>query len=196
MTLLLDHQDHAKFLKACAARKPKSVSISSFGIWAGINWDGQDAKSWGPKYQSNTRDVLESLRQVGAVRVLIGIADFKSCKAPKRCQDCETQYCKQLMRLRNHSLAFPSFSWRATKCSHHKCAIFEFPSKSIAVTGGRNFTDSEWPDCSVVLGPEDTAALGTQFDKLFKDGQAVTDEFIGSVFEENDLDPTQLLAQD
>jgi len=156
--MFLDHTDHSQFLFDRVHEKPSHVLIASFGIYAGITYAGQDVTKWGEQYRTATRDLMEIMRGLPDVRMLIGVADYKSCKGKStRCTDCEVEYVRAFMRLVNHAELFPEFKWRISTELHLKCSLFFYdkPARAAGVAGGRNFTDSSWADVTFELSIPD-----------------------------------------
>jgi hypothetical protein len=187
MEMFLDHADHSRFLFDRVAQKPKHVFIASFGIYAGISYKGQDTTEWGDKYRLATRDLMESMRGLPDVRFLIGAANFKSCKHPIDCVDCEKQYCRTLIRLVNHADKFPEFQWRVTTELHLKCALFFYDKSARGVAGGRNFADSDWSDCTFELPVGHIKQLYEHVNGLWDQARVINNETIGQIFDEEQI---------
>ncbi len=191
MRMLLDTSDHFDFLDQCVAAKPQSVTLTSYGVWAGILPDGRDMTSWkdqdgNAKFKFRTRDLLESLRKVKDVRILVGLFEYKSCKGKNvACGDCERKYVLDLVRHMNHAEKFPKFKWRIIQQSHVKCAIFTYPENHPAplrgLAGGRNLTDSDWADVSVELDKMSLIRLQEHVNGIWDKGMALTDAALGKV---------------
>ena len=64
MKMFLGQEEHAEYLSRCVADSPKSILISSFGIYAGITYSGQDTTEWGEKYKLETRTLMEKIRSL------------------------------------------------------------------------------------------------------------------------------------
>lgn len=185
--MFLSHEDHAQFLSEQVQAKPKHVIIASFGIYAGITYTGQDTTEWGEKYHLATRDLLESMRKLPDARFLIGAANYRSCKGKVDCIDCEKQYCRTLIRLVNHAEMFPEFQWRVSTSLHLKCALFFWDKKNSGVAGGRNFTDSDWSDCTFELSAGQIECLYEYVDYLWDKSRLITNETVAMIFEEEEI---------
>lgn len=187
MEMFIDYVDHAEYLAGLVEDKPKHVLIASFGLYCGITYDGRDTTQWGEKYQLETRDLMESMRELPDVRFLIGVADYRSCKDKVACIDCERQYCKQLIRLTNSANLFPEFSWRVTTQLHLKCALFFWTSKARGVAGGRNFSDSSWTDCTFTLNVSQIKTMYEHANNAWQEAREISDETIAAIFAEQHI---------
>lgn len=194
MRLILDAEKHYDYLDDCVAAKPKTVAIASFGLYAGVLADGRDTHTWGPKYQSRTRDFLESLRSVPSVKILVGLGDFRSCRGPvNRCRDCERKYALDLMRHMNHREVFPEFSWRVSFQLHLKCALFTYPNSTVrGLAGGRNLTNSVWADVSVELDSPDLLVMAKHFAGVWTPAKTLTDTTLNGILAEQEIDESIL----
>jgi len=182
MKLLLEHDDHSRYLSDRVAEKPQKVLITSFGIYAGITYNGQDSTTWGDKYRLATRDLMEAMRTIPEVKILIGVAEYKSCKNKNYCIDCEKQYVKNLLRLVFHTELFPEFEWRVSTDLHLKCALFYYDDIIQGVAGGRNLTDSNWADITVVLDKKHAMELSQHSLNLWDKSSKLTDAAITDIF--------------
>lgn len=158
MQLFITLEDHFKYLAELVARKPKGVFIASFGIYAGITFDGRDTTTWGERFKLQTRDFLESLRSTPNVRLMIGIPDYKSCRGKVACSHCECGYIYQMTRLLNHRELFSEFKWKIITQAHVKCTLFFFEKEILGVAGGRNLNDSNSIDATFQID----STIGTQ----------------------------------
>lgn len=196
MEMFLDHADHSRWLFDRVAEKPSHVMIASYGIYAGISYAGQDTTQWGEKFRLATRDLMEVMRSLPDVRFLIGVANYRSCKGKITCIDCEKQYCRSLIRLVHHTELFPEFKWRVTTNLHLKAGLFfyapgcgdggEKPSAK-GIGGGRNFSDSDWVDCTFELSVANIKKLHTHIKGVWDDSKPLTDDAIGEIFEEQEI---------
>jgi|GEM_PF-5878530 len=188
MKMFLDHADHAQYLFDCVAEKPTHVMIASYGIYAGISYAGQDTTKWGDKYQLATRDLMEMMRPLPSVRFLIGVANYRSCKGNiDTCIDCEKQYCRSLIRLAHHAELFPEFQWRITTNLHLKTCLFFYESTVKGICGGRNFSDSDWIDCTFELSIPNIKKLYKHTKEVWDQSKPLNDESIGEIFEEQEI---------
>lgn len=194
MEMFLDHDDHSRFLFDRVAEKPQHIIISSFGLYAGFSWSGQDTTQWGKKFQLATRDLMEAMRGLPDVRFLIGVANYKSCKGKLDCIDCEKQYCRALLRLMNHAEQFPEFKWRVTTSLHLKCILFFYKKNVRGVAGGRNFTDSDWADCTFELTTSQIKTLYGHVNNQWSQARPLTDETISQIFDEEEISPSGFRA--
>lgn len=187
MEMFLDHADHSKWLFDRVAEKPSHVMIASYGIYAGISYAGQDTTQWGEKFRLATRDLLEIMRPLPDVRLLIGVANYRSCKGKFTCIDCEKQYCRSLIRLVHHAELFPEFQWRVTTSLHLKACLFFYPKTAKGIGGGRNFSDSDWVDCTFELPHAHIKKLYGHIKEVWDQSKPLTDDTIGEIFEEQEI---------
>jgi len=187
MKMFLQAADHNQFLVECVAKKPDRVFISTFGMYLGITYDGRDTTQWGPEYALATRDLAEKMRSLSDVNILVGIANYRSCKNKITCMDCEKQYVRTLLRHVNHAEMFPEFNWRMTTELHLKSFLFYYGEEKTGVTGGRNFTDSDWTDVSIVVGPEQIAKIEELAEPVWSEAYDITDTNAGKIFEEQEI---------
>lgn len=196
MKMFLGQEEHAEYLSKCVADNPKTILISSFGIYAGITYAGQDTTEWGEKYKLETRVLMNKIRSLSVVpdtRLLIGIQEYKSCKRKQSCIDCERQYCKTIIRLMNHASTFPEFKWRMSTKLHLKACLFFYDKSNDdallakGVSGGRNFTDSDWLDCTFELDVSNIRRLGVHINEIWKDSVSISEESIENLFEQQGI---------
>jgi len=181
MKLFITLDDHFKYLSELVARKPKGVFIASFGIYAGITFDGRDTTAWGERYKLQTRDFLESLRPIPNVRLMIGIPDYKSCRGKVACSHCECGYIYQMTRLLNHAELFSEFKWKAATQAHVKCILFFFEKEILGVAGGRNLNDSNSIDATFQIDSSVGTQLYQQLVPIWKASHDLTGEAINAV---------------
>lgn len=185
--MFLNHKDHAAWLFDCVKEKPKHVFIASFGIYAGISYAGQDTTKWGNKFRLATRDIMEEMRNIPDVRFLIGVANYRSCKNNIICIDCEKQYCRSLIRLVHHTELFPEFKWRITTNLHLKTSIFFYEKDVKGIAGGRNFSDSDWADCTIELEKSHIKDLYKHVNEIWNNSMVLNDDSIGKIFEQQEI---------
>jgi len=187
MKLFLDHADHSRFLFDRVAEKPDQILVSSFGIYAGISFSGQDTTTWGEKYRLATRDLLEIMRTLPDVKILIGVAEYRSCKYNAYCRDCEITYAKSLLRLAFHAELFSEFEWRVSTQLHLKCALFYYGDVIKGVAGGRNLTDSNWADVTIELSPKYATELAQHTMKLWNASAVLNDDAISEILKSQNI---------
>jgi hypothetical protein len=159
MEIFYDIKEHYKYLISEVGKNPKSVIITSYGIYAGITQDGRDSTEWGDKYHLYSRDLFDSISDIQDVRIIIGVPDYRSCKGSKPCEDCEISYVASLIKIYNHAEKFSGFKWRISTSSHLKSVLFIHDDagakpKISGVIGGRNLNDSTWFDASYTIDGE------------------------------------------
>lgn len=198
MQMFLESAEHSQYLFDRVAEKPERILISSFGIYAGITYSGQDTTTWGDKYRLATRDLMEIMRGIKSVYMLIGVAPYKGCKGDKYCQDCEIQYAKSLLRLAYHAELFPEFKWKISTDLHLKCAIFSYPKGTVprirGVAGGRNFTDSSWADVTFELTESKAVLLAKHTIELWESSPNLTDAAISDILDSQGISEKTMKA--
>lgn len=191
MKMFITPEEHSQYHFERVADKPTTVIVSSFGIYCGITYSGQDTTQWGDKYRLATRDLMEAMRGIPDVRMLIGVANYKSCRNKEPCVDCEKQYVQQLLRLVFHAELFPEFQWRVTTELHLKCSIFLYPDrpdhKIQGIAGGRNFTDSKWADITFELTSDQIKAVYGHVKEQWNKAAEITDEAVSEIFQQQNI---------
>ena len=185
--LLFSLEDHVNFLNKAVDNKPKAVFISSFGTYLGITYDGRDTTSWGEKYQLKIRSFMESIRSINNVKVLIGLANYTSCKGKLQCKDCEKTYARSLIRLMNHAELFPEFKWRMVNELHLKCTLFFYDDNIVGVSGGRNLTDSNWDDITFTLSSAEIKQLWAHISPIWNRSLDITDDNIRNILNDHEI---------
>ena len=185
--MFLDHADHSRYLFDRVAEKPTHTFIASYGLYAGISYAGHDTTKWGEKFRLATRDLMEAMRELQDVRFLIGVANYKSCQGKFTCIDCEKQYCRSLIRLVHHAELFPEFNWRITTELHLKACLFFYGEKVKGIGGGRNFSDSDWVDCTFELSTTHIKKLYNHSKLVWDQAKILNDQTIGEIFEEQEI---------
>lgn len=179
--MFIDNDEHYQYMRDSIALNPAHTIISTFGVYAGITHDGQDITQLGAKYKKNTKDILDLLRGCDT-RMLVGVANYKSCKTNGQCIDCEKQYVKMILRTAEHADFFNHAKWRMTTELHLKCCLFFYSDKTVrGLAGGRNFTDSEWADISFELNMNQIKTIYKHTKDLWDNACAITDSSIGDL---------------
>lgn len=196
MPMFITPAEHSKYLFECVNKRPEHVIIASFGIYAGISWEGQDTTQWGENYRLATRDLLELMRPLPDVKLLIGVGEYKSCTREKfgRCLDCEVKYVQSLFRLLAHSELFPEFQWRFSIRVHLKAALFTYKNGVRGVAGGRNFSDSNWDDVTFSLDKPNVMQLLKHLGGLWSQTQKLSTEAIQGVLADQEISETAMRA--
>lgn len=183
-------EDHFKYVDSEIDKQPISVNIATFGVYCGVLHTGYDLHKSGGKYTSRTRTALDKMLSAGAkVRILTGITEYKSCKGVEKCLHCESLYIKSLFRLLEHATFFPSIKWRVNFHLHTKYTIFQHRDSISGILGGRNFTDSDWEDVTVVAQPSDIPRLVVHFKGLWDGALELNSQFVSDVLEKYKIDP-------
>lgn len=185
--MFLTSEEHNQFLAECVDKQPDRVFISTFGTYLGITYDGRDSTEWGEEYKLATRDLAEAMRSLSDVNILVGVANYRSCKNKITCLDCEKQYVRTLLRHVNHAEMFPEFNWKMTTELHLKSVIFQYGDDLIGVTGGRNFTDSSWTDVSIVIGEKQIRTIEELAKPVWDEAYDITDTNAGKIFEDQEI---------
>jgi hypothetical protein len=181
--IFLDNASHNNFLLKEIAKSPNSVSISTFGIYLGITYDGSDTSNWGHKYICECREVADALESIKNVNILVGVSDYTSCKGKIRCLDCEATYSKSMIRILNHVSFFPKFNWKMSRNIHLKCFLFDFDDHSSCVSGGRNFTGSNWCDLTFPLSEDDCNIVKDHYRHYWDNAVEIDSDAIGHFIE-------------
>lgn len=182
MRISLDIDEHFALLNNYLDYNPDRILISSYGIYAGITFANQDTAGWGDKYQLATRAFMDRLVSVSQVQILIGIADYRSCKANGQCLDCERQYVKSIIRLLNHAETFKHIQWRMATDLHIKGYIFEYGNKIKGISSGRNLSDSSWKDVSVQLTESECNLIKSYIIRVWGESLDINGNQIATVF--------------
>jgi hypothetical protein len=183
MELLINYDDHVRWLSDRIDENPKSAIITSFGLYAGISYAGHDMTQIDWKFRSKTRDLMEKMRSVPDVKFLIGVPKYKSCKGRRACVDCEAEYCKIFIRLSNHVDHFPEFKWKMATDIHMKACIFIYGNECKGISGGRNFTDSSWFDCTFELSDRNIKTILKHIKPIWNGSAPVNDQGINSLLQ-------------
>lgn len=192
MRMFIQNSDHYKFLDDCIDANPDHVMISTFGIYAGLTYDGRDSTEWGDGYSLETRDLITKLQKLDNVRFLVGVANYSSCKNKLQCLDCEKQYVRSLFRLIFHVEKFPEFEWRITTELHLKCSLFFYdqdcnPKLAKGVAGGRNFTNSSWPDVTFELNKAQISELHDYTSDIWTGSFPANDDSVTKILEHQQI---------
>lgn len=183
MELLVDYDDHVRWLSDRIDEKPKSVIITSFGLYAGISYTGNDMTQIEWKFRSKTRDLMEKMRSVPDVKLLIGVPKYKSCKGRIACVNCEGEYCKTFIRLLHHVDHFPEFKWKMATDIHMKACIFIYGNECRGISGGRNFTDSSWFDCTFELSDRNIKTILRHIKPIWNGSVSINDQGINTLLQ-------------
>lgn len=186
MKMFIPNSKYYEFFHKCLDADPSHVFISTFGIYAGLTFTGEDSTEWGANYALDSRDLIEKMRALSNIRFLVGVTNYKSCKEKKPCVDCEKQYVKSLLRIGFHTSKFPEFDWKMTTELHLKCALFFYdddcdPKLAKGIGGGRNFTNSNWVDASFELSSEHISELHDHVSDLWDESLTVNDDNIAVI---------------
>lgn len=188
MQLFTEIEDHYAYLAELVKRGPKGAFIASFGVYAGITYDGRDTTTWGEKYKLHTRNFLDSLRTTPNVKLLIGIPDHKSCRGMTiPCEHCERGYINQMMRLLNHMDMFSAFKWRIATQAHVKCTLLFFDNEILGVAGGRNLNDSNSVDATFQISADICHQLYKQLVPVWKNSRDLTSKSINEILAEQEI---------
>lgn len=146
MNVLSSIDDYYNEMFKLIDNTPDRIFISTFGIYAGIPDTGYADI---PK----TREILDRIQSNNIkTSILVGYSDYFSCNGRSSiCTSCEIKYIKSMMRLMQHANHYTQFSWKMTTKLHLKCNIFIKDSVIKCITGGRNFTNSDWCDVSLLI---------------------------------------------
>lgn len=186
---ILDKTSHFDWLKSQVANNPTKVSIASHGIYAGITYTGDDSVKWGDEYHLETRDIIDSLKDLHNVRILIGNSDYKSCKGKSQCIHCERQYVKSLLRLVNHAEFFNKYQWKMTTGLHLNAYMFEYDDRSTGLYSGRNLSDPylDRIDCSIELSATNCSVVIDYFNDIWSKSLDINESTISDLMAGQDI---------
>lgn len=173
-------ESHIKALKKLARNKPNSITIASFGVYAGILHDGEDSHGWGGKYKNETHELLDIVADIDT-KILIGFPPLNLCK--DECVECVANHYRAAARLVEHSKKWGRLDWRYIENFHLKCYLFYYKSGCIGIGGGRNMSSSSWTDMSFVLSERQVKAARELFDNSWKKSYKITMENLESTIE-------------
>lgn len=181
--------EHFDYTAELVAKKPKGVFIATFGIYAGITYDGRDTTLWGDKFKLRTRDFLNSLTSVPNVSLMVGLGDYRSCRNKIPCKHCERSYFYQLIRLLNHSETFSTFKWKVIPQSHAKCTLFFYDNEIKGIIGGRNLNDSNYVDATFEVSAETSAQLYKNLLPTWKKAFDLNNDAIDKILVDQGINP-------
>jgi hypothetical protein len=185
MQMFLDNGMHSQFLLECVEEGPQNVLFSSYGLYAGITYDDRNTNDFGDQYVTDTMKILNALQDIAKngskVRFLVGVSSYMSCKGKMPCADCEKKYVRSLIRLMNHVDRFPEINWKITTDLHMKAYLFFYKNKAKGVSGGRNFTDSNWSDVTFELSNNQIKNLYRHVQEAWDVAKPATDDTIATI---------------
>lgn len=187
MNIFAAIDDHFEYLSQLVSKGPKGVFLASFGMYAGILHDGRDTTTFGKNYQSLTRLFLDSIKNTPNVKLLIGLADYKSCNGKISCEHCERGYIYQMIRLLNHQELYSNFKWKVACKMHVKCSLFFYDSEISGVIGGRNLNDSDSFDMTFSIQSDACKSLYTQILPTWRDAYDLNASNIGVLLEKQGI---------
>jgi len=187
MNTFFTYEDHLELINQCINEQPSKIVITSFGLYGGITYTGDDTKPWGQHYHLHTRDYLDKLNNFTDVDIIIGSAPYKSCKGNLECLHCEKQYCKNLLRIINHAEFFSNIKWKISFDLHIRANLFYFEKGTKCIMSGRNLTDSPWIDFSVLLVDSDCNSIIKQVDDINANSQMITADILPSILETQNI---------
>lgn len=185
MKLLIDNDQYYSSLNDILDLKPVSVSVISYGLWAGILPDGRDVTEWGEKYKSKTHDLLHRMSQIENARVIVGSYEHKNCNKTV-CEHCEKKTALDLIRHLNHAQKFDTIDWKLTFKVHAKFMVFGFGNdRYMSIIGSRNLSDSSWVDIVVMTSQLNIAqGLLAKFENVWESSRVLTPDTLSDVFVE------------
>lgn len=187
MKMSLNIDEHYQWLNDYLDRGPSKVSIASYGIYAGITYANQDTAQWGEKYQLASRHFIDRLTHTKDVRIMIGVAEYKSCKGKLQCMQCEKQYAKTLVRIVNHTDTFDRFSWKISIDLHIKAYMFEFGNETRGLISGRNLSDASWLDFSIDLPAQQCITIMSYFEQTWAKSSEINNDTIAALLEQQGI---------
>jgi hypothetical protein len=179
--ILTSSIDHYRTL-AEISEKADACEISTFGIYTGITSEGRDVHSYGGKYSNLAHQFLDVLKGFD-VKLLIGMPELIYCdKETQQCTHCEEKFIHYLERINHTAKHWPDFDWRIINDMHMKFVGFYKNGKAIGgISGGRNLSDSQWDDVSIVLTKKEVEFFHDHFTKIFNRAATITDDAITKI---------------
>jgi hypothetical protein len=179
--IITSSEEHYKAL-AEISKKADRCEISTFGIYTGIVSDGRDMTEFGGKYGNLAHQFLDLLEGFD-VKVLIGMPALIYCdKDDKKCKNCEIKFISYLERINHTAKHWKDYDWRIVDDMHMKYIGFYKGNKPVGgISGGRNLSDSQWDDVSIILTKKEVEFFHDHFGKIFSRSAAITDNAINKI---------------
>lgn len=148
--LIKSSEDYYKALTAAAIKSDHCI-ITSFGVFAGIGYDGDI----NDKFPSEERKFLDVIKNHPDISMIIGVHGYYSPYNPKispgHCRHCIQAYTRRALRIEKHREIFPNINWYSLHSLHSKVAVFWGQNHTIAMVGSRNFTNSPNHELSICI---------------------------------------------
>lgn len=156
MMLIKSSEEYYNILANTASKSEHGI-VTSFGVFAGIGYDGDI----GDKYPTEERKFLETVKDHTDVSMIIGVHGYYSAFPPKispgHCRHCIQAYGRRALRIEKHREFYPNIKWYTLHSLHSKIAVFWGPKHVIAIVGSRNFTNSPNHELSLCISNSNDA---------------------------------------
>ena len=179
--IFTDNDSYFDVIQDMINQNPHSVFISSFGLYAGITTNSTIIT----KYQNKPRDILNILRDRNInTFIMIGVQKFFQCK--ENCDDCKKKFVNDMIRLLCHVENWPMFKWKFLYGNHLKCFLSMYDDDFVdGVSGGRNFSNSDWLDVSLSLSGDEANELSVMFLENWKTAFDINEYNINKFINDN-----------
>lgn len=177
--ILNSQEEHAKFIvENCKKAQIDKLQLASFGLWAGINQDGNQS---GFSTDNPIAKILDTAQEKKIeTEIIIGVAIFTSRAGHQLppCIYCADTHRRNLQRLFQCRKRWETPRWLFHPKSHTKLAIgYKKGEVQWAIVGGHNLSDSDLSDFSLVLDP----ITATKFIPIFETLKAQSDPDISEI---------------
>lgn len=147
-------------------RKADEVVGASFGLYAGVT----EFKKWYLEKDNNTAAFLEAVSPL-TPKLLIGFVDRHECSPG--CPHCLEKANKKRHNINATLREWPNIQWKLVKECHAKGLAFRSGKHYAALIGGRNLSDSTWPDYNLLITGQPAKDMYQYFDQLYDQSEAL-----------------------
>jgi len=148
--LLTSAEQYYKALTALAQKSEHGI-ITSFGVFAGIGFDGDI----NDKFPNEENKFLKAVANHPDLTMIIGVHGYYSPYpekvSPGHCRHCISAYTRRTLRIEKHRELFPNLKWYMLNSLHSKVATFWTDKQTISVIGSRNFTNSPNHEAAILV---------------------------------------------
>lgn len=150
------------------AERADEILVSTYGVYASILADGRIPATWGAKYHNPAYEFLNQCRGRNTT-ILVGVADYFTCHDDKSdCEHCVAKHQKTSVRHMKHVEHWKEFTWKFVRENHFKLVAFRSGDNWIAIIGGRNFSGSDWFDCSYMVSGSAAKSMVSVFQQTWE----------------------------
>jgi len=154
--LLTSAEQYYKVLTALAKKLEHGI-ITSFGVFAGVGFDGDISD----KYPCEENKFLKNVSDHPDLSMIIGVHGYYSAYpkdvAPGHCRHCIAGYTRRTLRIEKHRELFPNLKWYMLNSLHSKVATFWNDKQTISIIGSRNFTNSPNYEAAILIQSQSEA---------------------------------------